>query len=159
MTDSAAASLQALSLSAGQTSTPLPQHLPVTVIKSYEVLGVATDCWVQLFGDQIVLGVSQLEGKVGTYILVQVEETALDNTTRFNISTLLGKRDDPLWEVYARRVTEKIAGMRASRAEVMPPVLLGISLKPKEGKDPKMFTEIVDVLANLYSDAIKKVDK
>lgn len=114
---------------------------------------------MQLFGDQIVLGVSQLQGKVGTYILVQVEETALDNNTRFNISTLLGKRDDPLLEVYARRVTEKIAGMRASRSDVMAPVLLGISLKPKEGKDPKMFAEIVDVLVNLYSDAIKNVSR
>jgi hypothetical protein len=153
MSDAAAASMQALNLSEG--SSPLPQYLPVTLTKSYEVMGIMTDCWVQLFGDQIVLGVSQLQGKVGTYILCQVEETALDSKTRFQISTLMGKRDDALLEVYARRVTEKIAAMRVSRADPAPPVLLGISLKPESSKDPKMFTEIVDILVKLYTEAIK----
>ena len=105
-------------------------------------MGIRTDCWVQLFGDQIVVGVSQLQGKIGTYCLCQVEETALDNKTWFHVETLMGsKRDDILLEVYARRVTEQIAGLRASRADPMPAVLLGISLKP-EAKDPKMFSEI-----------------
>mmetsp|Transcript_17840 Transcript_17840/g.29516 ORF Transcript_17840/g.29516 Transcript_17840/m.29516 type:complete len:164 (-) Transcript_17840:860-1351(-) len=152
----ATTSLQALSLS-NNDARPFPQHLPATIIRSYEIMGVPTDCWVQLFGDQIVVGVSQLQGKVGTYCLCQVEETALDNTTRFHVSTLLGsKRDDVLLEVYARRVTEQIAALRTSRSDAMPAVLLGISLKP-EGKDPKMFTEIVNILVKLYSEAVKKV--
>jgi hypothetical protein len=151
-----AASLQALSLS-NNDARPFPQHLPTTIIRAYEIMGIPTDCWVQLFGDQIVVGVSQLEGKVGTYCLCQVEETALDNHTRFHVSTLMGsKRDDVLLEVYARRVTQQIAALRASRADAMPAVLLGISLKP-EGKDPKMFTEIVNILVNLYTEAVKKV--
>jgi Proteasome assembly chaperone 3 len=153
MSDSATL-LQALNLSEG--CSPLPQHLPVTLTRSYEIMGIPTDCWVQLFRDQIVLGVSQLQGKVGTYILCQVEETPLDSKSRYNIATLMGKRDDALLEVYARRLTEKIAAMRVSPSDPVPPVLLGISLKP-EGKDPKMFHAIVDISVNLYAEAIRNV--
>lgn len=154
MSDATAESLKALSLSEG--CSPLPQYLPVTLTRSYGIKGIVTDCWVQLFNDQIVIGVSQLDGRVGTYILCQVEQTALDSKPRFNISTVLGKRDDALMEVYARRITERIASLRASSSDPVPPVLLGISLK-EESKDRDMFMEIVDVLVKLYSEAILKV--
>ncbi|KAI2496620.1 hypothetical protein MHU86_17879 [Fragilaria crotonensis] len=118
MSDPTATSLQALNLSEG--CSPLPQFLPVTLTRSFEIMGIVTDCWVQLFNDQIVIGVSQLGGKVGTYVLCQVEETPLDSKPRFHISTLLGKRDDAMLEVYARRITERIASLRKSRSDPVP---------------------------------------
>jgi hypothetical protein len=132
---------------------PVAKSLPTSISRSYQVMGVDTDCFVQLFGDHIVLGVSQLGGgKIGTFVSCQVEETVMDNTTRFNVNVLLGKRDDPLVQVYARRITEKIAAMRASRADICPPVLLGISITRT---DPEMFTSLIDVLVNLYKEAIQ----
>ena len=152
--DAAVGSMQALKLS--NECSPFPQDLPVTLTKSYEILGVVTDCWVQLFNDQIFIGISQLEGKVGTYILCQLEQTPLDSKPSFQVSTLLGKHDDALLEVYARRITERIASLRASQSDPVPPVLLGISLTEK-GKDPIMFAEIINVLIKLYSEAIMNV--
>jgi hypothetical protein len=68
---------------------------------------------------------------------------------------LLGAREDPLLAVYARRVTEQIVGMRPpTSAEPLPTVVLAVSLHKEKGKDPEMFGVLVDLLVQLYRDAV-----
>ena len=56
--------------------------------------------------------------------------------------------------VFGRRIVEQIAGMRQSRSDPCPPVLLGISVKD-EAKDPEVFNAIVDLIMALYREAIQ----
>ena len=152
--DNLAPALQA-SASISAQGTPIPNDLPVFLSKSFEIQSAPTHLWVQLFADQIVMGCSQLEGgKIGTFIHIDIEETMIDNKTRYHIQTLLGKRDDALLGVYARRILEQIASLRTSRSQLCPPLLLGISLK-EQGKDPKVFTAIVDLAVKLYKEAVQ----
>jgi Proteasome assembly chaperone 3 len=138
---------------------PLPQYLPVTLEESHLIQNVHTDCWVQLFRDMIVVGVSQLPGgRVGTYVLCQVEEVTFDSKLRCHTSTVLGVRNDTvIWEVYARRLTELLATLRKSQSDPMPSVLLGISLQSETSQDMSMFSEVIDILEGLYKKAVEKV--
>lgn len=130
---------------------PTSRSIPTFLTRSYTIGGIDTDCLVQLFGDRILLGVSQLDGKLGTWITCHVEETVMDSNTRFRIDVLLGNREDPLTAVYARRITERIASLRKSNADTCPPVLLGISI---QDRDPKVFSAVVDLLIKLYLEAV-----
>mmetsp|Transcript_4301 Transcript_4301/g.5142 ORF Transcript_4301/g.5142 Transcript_4301/m.5142 type:complete len:193 (+) Transcript_4301:44-622(+) len=137
--------------------SPSPQSLPTTLTRSVEILGVATDCWVQLFGDRIMFGVSQLRGKVGTMISCQVEDSGIiDGTaTRFTIEVLLGKRDDDMLGVYARRILDQLLQLRTSLQDACPPILLAISLQPQTQQDPEMFKGIVDTVVQMYQEAVR----
>lgn len=161
------ASLQAATLveSAGRI-VPLSQDLPTTLTRSYTVGGVVTDITVQLFCDRIVVTCSQLEGRIGHWLLCKAT-TAVASIDPFSnpakvdwdVSHILGAaRDDPLLTVYAKRVTDRIyqtsLQRKANDPTTSPPtVLLGISLRAA-GKDPAVFHTIVDLLANVYQEAI-----
>jgi hypothetical protein len=72
-----------------------------------------------------------------------------------SLRNLLGAREDPLLAVYARRITEQITAMRPpTSAEPLPTVLLAVSLHKEKGKDPEMFGLLVDLLVQLYRDAV-----
>jgi hypothetical protein len=129
----------------------MSRSVPTFLTRSYTIGGIDTDCLVQLFGDRILLGVSQLDGKLGTWITCHVEETVMDSKTRFRVDVVLGNREDPLMAVYARRLTEQIASLRKSSADPCPPVLLGISIRDR---DPKVFLAVVDLLVKLYREAV-----
>jgi hypothetical protein len=138
---------------------PIPNYLPVTLEECHNIQNIITDCWVQLFRDMIVVGVSQLPGgKVGTFVLCQVEEITFDSKIRCQTSTVLGVRDDTvIWEVYARRLTERLAMLRKSHSDIMPSVLLGISLQKDTSQDTSMFSDVIEVLVSLYKKAVTKV--
>lgn len=106
-----------------------------------------------------MLGVSQLQGRVGTFVSCQAEESVIDGGIRFNISVLLGKRNDDMLGVYARRVMDRILKLRTSLQDASPPLLLAISLEPQKEKDPAMFSAIVDVLVQLYQEAIQTASR
>mmetsp|Transcript_40986 Transcript_40986/g.46568 ORF Transcript_40986/g.46568 Transcript_40986/m.46568 type:complete len:158 (-) Transcript_40986:340-813(-) len=145
-----------------ETQALSSHQLPVTLIRSYKILGVPTDCWVQLFGDQIVLNVSQMSGKVGTMVLCQVEDRSPIERSKldFHISTLLGRTgSEEMVLVYARGITERIAAMRSSNQDPTPAVLLGISLLPNKESDHNMFKGIVDTMVQLYTQALQQITR
>jgi hypothetical protein len=75
--------------------------------------------------------------------------------TNFFHRNLLGAREDPLLAVYARRITEQMVAMRPpTSAEPLPTVVLAVSLDKEKGKDPEMFGLLVDILVQLYRDAV-----
>ena len=135
------------------TYGPYPVSLPTTLCRSYKILDIATDAWVQVFSDRIFVGVTQLNQKVGNYVMCQAVRSPIDHASvDFSISTVLGNREDPMMGVYARRVTERLIQDQV----LMDPIslFLGISLK-NSGKDPKMFHRVVEVLYNLIREALQ----
>ena len=135
--------------------SPHPNSIPITLTRSYMVRSIATDVWVQLFSDRIVFGISQRNTRVGTFLLCHVDESIIDNRIRFTVLPLLGKTDDTISEVLARQLTEHIVALRNTDTSATtvscPPVLLGISLIHT---DPETFHVLVDLLVNLYKEAI-----
>ena len=139
---------------------PHPNGIPKTLTRSFLVLGVETDAWVQLFSDRIFIGVSQLDCKVGTYLMCEAERSETNpKQTDYHISTLLGNREDAMLGVYARTITERIQAFQESLSEgeiTKPPILLlGISLDKEKGKSPEMFRNLVNILVDMYVDAVK----
>lgn len=151
--DSLSSTLQASRISNdSHTVEPHPDSVPTTLTRLYSINSIETDIWCQLFSDRIVFGVSQLNTKVGTYLLCTMDESIIDNRIRFAVTPLLGKRDDTVLEVLCRQVTEQIASLRTTAGAMCPPVFMGISLKQT---DPDTFRTLVDLLVNLYKQAIQ----
>ena len=149
------ATLESTSLSS--PPIPLAKCLPSTISRSYKILGVPTDAWVQVFSDRIVVGVTQREQKVGNWCLCQALQSPIDpKAIDFSINTVLGDRNDPMVGVYARRITERIIQERLIPGSNTMVVFLGISLQNK-GKDPEMFRVVVDVLMKLIQDALTQL--
>lgn len=141
---------------------PHPQSLPKSLTRSYVVGGVVTDITVQLFQERTVVTCSQLQGRIGHWLLCKATPSDPLNPAKFewDISHLLGgARDDPLLAVYGKRVTDRIlqstVGAAAANAgnsndpHPPPAVLLGLALGVT-GKDPAVFHTIVDLLVKVY---------
>jgi hypothetical protein len=73
----------------------------------------------------------------------------------FTVQTLLGSSAEG--EVYARRFTEQLASLRASTADSIPAILLGISLQKSCIDNAERFHHVVETLVKLYQDAIQLV--
>jgi hypothetical protein len=75
-----ASSLQAASLSANPKPKVAahPSSIPATLTRSYTVKSVPTEAWVQIFADRIVIGLSQLDGKVGNFLLCQASSSEVN---------------------------------------------------------------------------------
>jgi Proteasome assembly chaperone 3 len=135
----------------------LPDSIPKLLARSFLVLSVPTDAWVQLFSDRIVFGVSQLDCKIGTWLLCEAvtNETNV-RQTEYHLSTLLGNREDSMLGVYARTLHERLRQVQEGTNNTRAVVLLGISLDKGKGTDPQMFRLLVDLLVDMYVDAIKE---
>jgi hypothetical protein len=154
MQDSLSAALASTHLTPSTTpttTTPSGKSLPTTLTRSYNILGVPTDAYCQVFQERIVVGVTQLNLKIGNYVYCQASKSPVDQSVDFHIDTLLGNRDEALLGVYARRITERLIQLQARDPMV---VLLGISLKGG-GKNPDMFRHVVDAMVQLICDALK----
>ena len=153
-TSSAGAAGPAPALSASSKS------LPTALIRSYSIQSIQTDIMVQLFSDRIFLSVTQLSGKLGSLLSVSVEDSVIDNSRTYNVSTLLGRRDDATSEVMGRQIAERIAAMGGNKpgmgggGAVCPPILLGFALKKQAEGDPAVFRAIVELLLQTYKEAI-----
>ena len=128
---------------------PMPQGIPTTLTRCYNIAGTETDCLVQLFGDRTLFGISQLDGKLGTWVTCAIEESEMNSCISFHVEVVLGQREDPLIGVYARHLAESISKLKIR--DPSPPLLLGISIKDR---DPKVFTVLIDLLVQLYKDAL-----
>mmetsp|Transcript_10051 Transcript_10051/g.23953 ORF Transcript_10051/g.23953 Transcript_10051/m.23953 type:complete len:173 (+) Transcript_10051:65-583(+) len=132
-----------------------PECLPASISRSFVILGVETDAWVQIFADRIMVGVTQLNQKVGNWCLCQAEQSEVNHKAiDFTINTVLGDRKDAMIGVYARRITELIIQRQLVPGSNYMAVFLGISLKDK-GTDRAMFQEVVNVLVDMVADALK----
>ena len=140
--------------------TASSKSLPTTLIRSYSILSIQTDIMVQLFSDRIFLSVTQLSGKLGSLLSVSVEDSVIDNSRTYNVSTLLGRRDDATSEVMGRQIAERIAALGGNKpgmcggGAVCPPILLGFALKKQAEGDPAVFRAIVELLLQTYKEAI-----
>jgi hypothetical protein len=137
---------------------PHTQSLPKILTRSYTVGGVVTDITVQLFQERIVVTCSQLQGRIGHWLLCKTTPVDPLNPTKvdWDVSHLLGARgDDPLLTVYAKRITDRILQSNSREATTVPhghAVLLGIALGVT-GKVPAVFHTIVDLILKVYQEA------
>lgn len=74
--------------------------------------------------------------KFGTLLHAWSEQTA-DSRKIYQIRTLLGKRDDPLLNIYARQIIERLS------AQTNKHLLLSISLR-NDGRDSHQFQSIIN---------------
>lgn len=143
---------------------PEDMALPVTLTRSFQIslstegsesqTIIPTDCFIQLFGDRVVMGISQVKGKIGNYLLCQVQPSPVKpQAFDFEVSNLLGAREDPLLAVFARRICEQVIVPRLPPMESFT-LILGISLQPNsQGRDPQVFRSTVDIMGKLYAEA------
>jgi hypothetical protein len=146
-------------------------------IKSQVV--VPTTVILQLFSDRIFLSVSQLAGKMGSLLVCNVEESIIDNSTTYHVSTLLGtgasrssggaEQESSLREVLVRRLAERIVSYTRKMAGIregailggseegkgpIPPLVVGLGLRPISGKrlSFESFNAIVDASMEIYEE-------
>ena len=146
-------------------------------IKSQVV--VPTTVILQLFSDRIFLSVTQLAGKMGSLLVCNVEESIIDNSTTYHVSTLLGtgasrsrggaEQESSLREVLVRRLAERIVSYTRKMAGIregailggseegkgpIPPLVVGLGLRPISGKrlSFESFNAIVDASMEIYEE-------
>jgi Proteasome assembly chaperone 3 len=143
---------------------PVPQSLPTTMTQSYSIQNVPTHAFCQVFSDRIVVGITQLPScHIGNWISCQATMSPVDpKAMEWDVATLLGNHDDPLLEVYARRVVDCII----QRQCCIPggtnhiALLLGISLQQRKSSfevDQERFNMIVKALVDLIRLSIKVI--
>lgn len=99
---------------------------------------VCTDIICTTYNDRHFVVISQMK-KFGTVISAWAE-TKADGGKSFDMVTLLGRRDDPLLNVYARQLIEKISIVSDK------PLLLAIALV-EGGRDVQTFQDILNNIA------------
>eukprot|EP00978_Attheya_sp_CCMP212_P003188 scaffold6581_cov57-Attheya_sp.AAC.16 len=141
---------------------PSAETLPATVKRTYKVDDIPTDVVVQLFADRTLVCISQLSGRVGTFLNCSMEFSIIDGSRTYNVSPLLGGSDDPRLEVYARNITERIvtkqtpANSLETSSTTPSVVLLGISLKKRDKKqenEQSTFRALMDIVSEMYDEA------
>lgn len=137
-----------------RTLSPKPTSIPRTLIKSYQVDGIPSDVWVQIFQDRIIFGVSQHQGRIGNWVMCEPTQSETNmKQTHFEVTNLLGARDDTLLNVYCQQLCQRINSDRGSENTLLT-VILGISLHKEKGRNPSVFQAILELLSNLYHDAL-----
>jgi hypothetical protein len=170
---------------------PKSSSLPTSLVRTIQLEGdcdddekrhvIPTTVVVQLFSDRIFLSITQLSGKMGSLLVCNVEESIIDNSTTYHVSTLLGtgaplgsgvraEQEVSMREVYVRRLAERIVSHARSMAGVregailggaengtspIPPVVVGLGLRPnKFGRKSSFesFNAIVDAAMELYEE-------
>jgi hypothetical protein len=134
---------------------PHPLSIPRTLTKSYHVAGIETDIWIQIFQDRLVFGVSQYKGSIGNFVMCEPMQSQINmKQIHYDVTNLLGAREETILNVYAQQLCEKIIAVRGSGQPLLT-VVLGISLHKDKVKDPAMFRTILGLLATLYQDAME----
>lgn len=110
-----------------------------------DVDDVATEVLVCHFASQVFILITQAN-KVGN-IIKAWSEPKVDGGARFITENLLGRRDDPLLDLYARQLIERLQPLSAN------PLLLSICLIP-EGRNSSHFQEIINVTMDMVVEAL-----
>ena len=170
-------------MNAADQYQPSSSSLPTSLIRTI-TLGdaeVETTLILQLFSDRIFISITQLSGKVGSLLLCNVEESIVDNSTTYNVRTLLGTgvasrcggadREVSIREVFVRRLAERIVihtrkmhgvsettilGGAEDGTGPIAPLLVGVGLKPGSSNlSVESFNVLVDAAMELYLDGWK----
>jgi proteasome assembly chaperone 3 len=96
---------------------------------------VRTDIICTSYSDRHFIIISQIK-KFGTLISAWSDEKS-DGGRIYDMKVVLGRRDDPLLNVYARQLIERISAISTK------PLLLAISLHP-DGRDTATFQNILN---------------
>ena len=100
---------------------------------------IVTNIVCTSYSDRHLVVITQLK-KFGTIIHAWSDAKA-DGGKIYDMVTLLGRRDDPLLNVYARQLIEKIAEHSDK------PLILAIGLSP-EGRDTTTFQDILNEIVS-----------
>jgi hypothetical protein len=99
------------------------------------------------------VGVSQLNGKFGNYLMCEaIPDEVNPKHVDYDVTTLLGAREDTLLTVYARQITERIEKLQPNPISLT--VIVAISLNKNKAPQQEMFNSIVNLLVNLYQQAL-----
>jgi hypothetical protein len=172
---------------------PKASSLPTSIVRTIQLkqgdegkddetksqIEVPTTVILQLFSDRIFLSVTQLAGKMGSLLVCNVEESIIDNSTTYHVSTLLGtgasrssggaEQESSLREVLVRRLAERIVSHTRNMAGIregailggseegkgpIPPLVVGLGLRPISGKrlSFESFNAIVDASMDIYEE-------
>ena len=167
---------------------PKPSSLPTTLVRTISLpitsdsatisSGVPIELILQLFNDRIFLSITQLNGKLGSLLVCNIEESVIDNSTTYNIKTVLGAgvarnssigdQEIALREVYVRQIAERIlhhtrlsAGVGVNTilgedgSSSIPTLVVGLALK-SFGREE--FGRIVEVAMELYAEGMGGVE-
>ncbi|XP_024366923.1 uncharacterized protein [Physcomitrium patens] len=100
------------------------------------IQGLKTEVVQFSYDDHIMIAVTQI-GKMGTLLHARKEEGYGTGPT-FNISILMGKRDEPLMMACARQLIEKMSKTGCSR-----PLILSLGLADHSAETLKDIIEVV----------------
>lgn len=98
--------------------------------------GIPTDVIIYGYDNQIMIVATQIQ-KFGT-ILHGRQDVAYDGTTTYSVSTLMGKRDEPLLESCTRRLVELMGSQGCKR-----PLILTLGLKSHTAATLKGITDLI----------------
>ena len=90
-----------------------------------------------VYSDRVFVHITQI-GKFGTFLKAWAEPRS-EGGLVYQVSTVMGKRDDPLLHIYARQIIERLS------THMDKPLLLAISLKP-DSRDTETFQTILNEL-------------
>ncbi|GMI08884.1 hypothetical protein TrVE_jg2091 [Triparma verrucosa] len=102
---------------------------------------------VHLFPDRTLITISQLPA-FGTILVSSITHSASSNKSTYNVTVLLGRRDDDILSVYCRQIIEKVSTFDDS-VKSGKPIMFMIGLK-EEGKSRGAFVEISNEVLRLY---------
>jgi proteasome assembly chaperone 3 len=128
-------SISSVEVMAAPTGFPVRTHSAAITLKN----GFETSVFTSVYADRIMFIVTQV-GTLGTMVQAQ-KETVLGGGTTFSTATLLGTRDDPLPELCARQLIEKL-----SQTGCNLPIILCLGLKRSpsgEDRDPSLQRELM----------------
>ena len=160
---------------------PKSSSLPTSLVSTIQLDNNDTTIILQLFADRIFISITQLSGKMGSLLHCTVEESIIDNSTTYNVSTVLGTgtarggnadNEVAFREVYVRRLAEKIVLHTRKMAGVsettilcgledgsgLPTLVVGLGLRPsKDGKRMSVdsFNTLMDAAMGLYEEGWK----
>ncbi|KAL3783165.1 hypothetical protein HJC23_001515 [Cyclotella cryptica] len=137
-----------------------------------------TEITLQLFSDRTFLSLTQLHGKIGSLFLCSIEESVIDNSTTYEIRTLLGTgvantidvdKEVAFREVLVRRIAEGVvrfvrrgAGVSESTILggeggcVLPPLVVGVGLRPGGLRGVDQLREMVDAVMEVYEEGWRR---
>ena len=160
------------SSSVGGPCLPHTSAVPTSISRSYNIYGIPTHAFCQVFSDRFVLGVTQLRtkdktsssGHIGSWVLCEASRSEIDpKQVDYELSTLLGGatragiRDEK--EIYARRIAERLLEKKSLPGGTDRIVLLlGISLlqipTASSFSSIDRFKTLVEVLVELVEEAL-----
>lgn len=129
-------SLETLSISDADSSsvTPDPGSLPRTASITEVIESVETDLFVQYFEDTVTVCISQMSGKIGTFLSCSSLQGPEGTTLEYTTATILG-HDDPINAVYARQI---LAALPQSN------LILGVTLQQPRQQNREQMKAIIE---------------